>query len=82
MKTKPGLIKASGYFALLLAISFFYSKINSGHTTHDKNCNAKFPLKMMVSGFSLSGHVCGENKVYNMPQVNFRIKGDDISEAK
>lgn len=82
MKTKPGLIKASGYFALLLSLSFFYSKTISGSSTHDKNCSAKFPIKVMVSGFSLSGHVCGENKVKNMPQLNFRIKGEDITDKK
>jgi len=78
MKTKPDILKTSGCFAVLLLLSsFLYSSDASGNSGHDKNCAANFPFQLRISGFSLSGHVCGENKVKDIPQVNFRVKSDD-----
>ncbi len=80
MKTKPGLLKTSGCFAVLLFLSSFLIDPDLPcNTGHDKNCSAGFPFQLRISGFSLSGHVCGESKVKNIPQVNFRVKAEDSS---
>jgi hypothetical protein len=76
MLTLPKISLAQTSFAALafFALSFF----EPGSETNDfRNCSTAEPFTVNISGFYVTGHVCGQSELKLPHQLNFKLHADE-----
>lgn len=76
MLTLPKISLAQTSFAALafFALSFFEP---ASATDDFKDCSTAEPFTVNISGFSVTGHVCGQSEIKMPHQLNFKLQADD-----
>ncbi len=63
----------------IIAFVFFALTFNSppSSTVDQNDCNSAETFTVNISGFYVSGHVCGKSELKIPHQLNFKLQADD-----